>query len=86
MINGYVIEHSRCLLSPSPTDIVELESKISSLCSRLVVPVPVRPSCGGFRTTYEPLARVHMLWLVSPFVLHLKHMRTSANNNGLAVA
>nr|POF13027.1 hypothetical protein CFP56_10175 [Quercus suber] len=55
-MNGYVIEHSH-----QPQSVPEIEARIGDLCSRQTRPVPVHPSCGGFRTSYEPHARVHML-------------------------
>nr|POF26035.1 hypothetical protein CFP56_22183 [Quercus suber] len=58
-MNGYVIEHSH-----KSQDIAEVEAKIGDLCSRQTQPVPIHLSCGGFRTSYEPHARVHMLWYV----------------------
>lgn len=65
-MNGYVIEHSHRSEAPSEHQVLELETKIGRLCSQLTGPVAVRSSCGGFRTAYEPLARVHMLWYVPP--------------------
>ena len=62
MVNGYIIEHSNRFHTPSQNEVNKLEALISTLGSQQTTPMPMRSTCRGFRTAYEPLARVHMLW------------------------
>lgn len=66
MINGVVIEQSHCHEDLSAGDITALEAKISKLCSRETIGIPHREAVESFGSAYEPLARIHMLWLVQP--------------------
>lgn len=59
-INGYVIERSNQSSGLSDNEINELEAKIGAL--RLARSAPPQPPCRSFRTAYEPIARIHMLW------------------------
>lgn len=66
-INGFVIEQSHRHGPGTGNDIDELEARIGDLCSRQIS--PMHDGCNNFRTAYEPLARIHMLWygvLITP--------------------
>lgn len=71
-MNGFVMEHSHQRINQAENDISEVEARIGNLCSQQTGPVPMHPPRGNFRTAYEPLARVHMLWSVRFSVLEIE--------------
>lgn len=66
-INGYVIERSHLPSGLSDHEILDLETKIGAIRlatgTKSATSQPIR---GSFRTAYEPIARIHMLWYAVP--------------------
>lgn len=61
--NGYIIGQSSQPDGLCKSDILKLESVIGKAQSRPLSSALIGPA-GGLAATYEPLARIHMLWYV----------------------
>lgn len=63
-INGHVIEQSYRRSDLPEDEIRQLEAKIGDLCWQRKV--PLQPGSGSYRSNYELVAHIHMMWFAQP--------------------